>query len=138
MIRVKIGEDLEQTTTSSSVVAMPSKNEIQVRGDRVTLSAKYKDHLVKNDLSKILMQAAAVPVYQNSRLEGFKIVDIEPASIYEQVGLKDGDVITEINGQKLSDVGMAIKVLNALRNDVFAEVRLLRAGVEKTIEINVQ
>lgn len=138
MIRVKIGEDLEQSTTSNSAVAMPSKGEIEVRGDRVTLSAKYKDHLVKNDLSKILMQAAAVPVYQNGRLEGFKIVDIEPASIYEQVGLKDGDIITEINSQKLSDVGMAIKVLNSLRNDVFAEVRLLRAGVEKTIEINVQ
>jgi general secretion pathway protein C len=138
MIRVKIGEDLEQTATSNSAIAMPSKGEIEVRGDRVTLSAKYKEHLVKNDLSRILMQAAAVPVYQNNRLEGFKIVDIEPASIYEQVGLRDGDIIIEINGQALSDVGMAIKVLNSMRNDVFAEVRLLRAGTEKTIEINVQ
>jgi general secretion pathway protein C len=138
MIRVKIGEDLEQANTSIDVVTMPSKGEIEVRGDRVTLSAKYKDHLVKNDLTKILMQAAAIPVYQNGRLEGFKIVDIEPASIYEQVGLKNGDIITEINSQKLSDVGMAVKVLNSLRNDVFAEVRLLRAGTEKTIEINVQ
>lgn len=138
MIRVKIGEDLEQTTTSDALVTMPSKGEIEVRGDRVTLSAKYKDHLVKNDLNKIVMQAAAIPIYQNGRLEGFKLLDIEPASIYEQVGLRNSDIITEINGQRLSDVGMAIKVLNSLRNDVFAEVHLLRAGVEKIIEINVQ
>ncbi len=138
MIRVKIGEDLEHEASSGSVVAMPSKGEIEVSGDRVTLSAKYKDHLVKNELNRILMQAAAVPVYRNGKLEGFKIVDIEPASIYEQVGLKDGDIVTEINGQKMSDVGSAIKVLNSLRNDVFAEVLLLRGAVEKTIEINVQ
>ncbi len=138
MIRVKIGEDLEQASNSSSTVAMPSKAEIDVRGDRVTMSAKYKDHLVKNDLSKILMQAAAVPVFQNGRLEGFKIVDIEPSSIYEQVGLKDGDIVTQINGHDLSDVSVAIKVLNSLRNDVFAEVRLLRGAKEKIIEINVQ
>jgi len=138
MIRVKIGDDLERSTTSVAASSAPSKREIDMRGDRVTMSAKYKDHLIKNELSKILMQAAAVPVYQNGRLEGFKLVDIEPGSIYEQVGLKDGDIILEINGQKLSDVGMAIKVLNSLRNDVFAEVQLLRGNEEKTIEINVQ
>jgi type II secretion system protein C len=140
MIRVKIGDELEQYAkgTSSGLPGLSGKPEIEVRDNKVTMSAKYKDHLVKHELSRILMQAAAVPFYQNGVLEGFKMVDIDDDSIYDQVGLEDGDIVTEINGQKLSDVGMAIKVLNSLREAKQAEIRFIRAGNDKSIEVSVQ
>lgn len=136
MLRVKVGEELERS--HQAVAVLPKKREIEVRGDKVTLTSRYKEHMVKNELPKILMQAAAVPHYENGSLEGFKLVEIDSDSIYDQIGLLDGDIVTEINGQKLSDVGMAVKVLNSMRNETRAEIRLLRAGAEKTIEINVQ
>jgi general secretion pathway protein C len=136
MIRVKIGEELDRS--NQAVAVMPGKKEIEVHGDKVTLTVAYKDHLIKYDLAKILMQAAAVPYYQNGALEGFKLVEIDIDSIYDQVGLEDGDIVTEINGQRLSDVGMAVKVLNSMREETRAEIRLIRSGAEKTIEINVQ
>lgn len=137
IIRVKIGDELgtyEGFTPGNRI----GRAEIEIRGNKVTMSAAYKEHLVKHELSKILMQAAAVPYYENGRLEGFKIVEIDDGSIYQQVGLINGDIITEINGQQLSDVSMAVKVLNSLRQESRAEVLLIRDGISKSLEINVQ
>lgn len=136
MIRVKIGDELDRA--NQAVAVLPQKKEIEVAGDKVKLTAAYKDHLIRNELSKILMQAAAVPFYQNGYLEGFKLVEIDEGSIYDQIGLENGDIVTEINGQRLSDVGRAVKVLNSMREESRAEVRLLRGGAEKMIEINVE
>lgn len=137
LIRVKIGDELGQFD-GSSPGSMSGHAEIEMRGNKVTMSSTYKDHLVKHELSKILMQAAAVPYYENGNLEGFKMIDIDEGSIFQQIGLINGDIITEINGQHLSDVGMAVKVLNSLREESHADVKLLRDGASKLFEINVQ
>lgn len=135
MLRVKIGEELE--SRSQPLAVLPGKGEIEVREGKVKVTQAYKDHLLKHELSKVLMQAAAVPYFQNGSLEGFKLVDIDAGSIYDQVGLKDGDVVTEINGQRLTDVGRAIKILQSMRDETNAEIKILRGGSEASIEINV-
>ncbi|MDE3268724.1 MAG: hypothetical protein OYH77_00390, partial [Pseudomonadota bacterium] len=54
---------------------------LQRKGDNVVVSERYKDHLVQNELNKILMQAAAVPNIKDGRLQGFTLWEIAPDSI---------------------------------------------------------
>jgi type II secretory pathway component PulC len=84
------------------------------------------------------MQAAAVPNYEGGRLKGFTLWEIDKGSVYELAGFQDGDVITAINGQELTDVGNTIKLLHSLKGESRADVSVTRAGTARTIKIEVQ
>ena len=94
--------------------------------------------MIGPNLSKVLMQAAAVPNYQGGQLKGFTLWEIDKGSVYELAGFQDGDVITAINGQELTDVGNTIKMLHSLKGENRAEVSVTRAGTARTIKIEVQ
>jgi type II secretory pathway component PulC len=74
----------------------------------------------------------------NGELQGFQLLEIDAGSIYEKVGLTNGDVVTAINGQALSDVGNTIKMLHSLKDKTNADVTVLRGGREQTMQIVVQ
>lgn len=50
-------------------------------------------------ISRLLSSARIVPHYDDSgAMQGMKVDAIKPDSLFEQVGLENGDVITEVNG----------------------------------------
>ena len=111
---------------------------LQRNGDNVVVSERYKDHLVKNELNKILMQAAAVPNIKNGKLEGFTLWEISPDSIFEKLGFRNGDTVTSINGTKLVDAGQAIRVLTSLKQAKNLVVDYQRGGSSKQVQIKIQ
>lgn len=143
--KIRVGEQLEVGGTAadsalssgSSDVALNSGG-IERQGDSVRVTAALKDYVVGQNLSKVLMQAAAVPRYEQGLLKGFTLWEIDKGSVYELAGFQDGDTITAINGQELSDVGTTIKLLHSLKGENRAEVRLSRGGSDRTIKIEVQ
>jgi general secretion pathway protein C len=133
---IVLGVGGDSATTYGKVKIANTSPEIEIKGETIKISESYRDHIVKNDLAKVLMQAAAVPQFNGEQLNGFKLWDIEPGSIYEQVGFKNGDVVTAIDGQELSDVGSTIKLLQALKNESNTSVTLKRSG--QTLEMKIQ
>ena len=111
---------------------------VEREGNTTKVSSALRDHIVTTDLSKVMMQAAAVPRYANGRLHGFSLHDIEPGSVYEQIGLREGDLVTHINGQTLSDVANTIKLLRSLKDEPNASMTLQRGGVEQNLSLVVQ
>jgi len=104
---------------------------------RVTMSAMYRDKIVKQDLAKVLMQATAEPQFENGQIIGFRFSQIDHDSIYAKGGLRDFDVVTSINGQKLSNVAGAISLLKSLKDADSLEIDIMRAGSPSRITINV-
>ena len=102
------------------------------------IQSALKEKLVNEDLSKVLMQAATEPFIQDGSILGFKIWDIEPESIYEKAGFKNGDLITHINGNPLTDAGNAIKTLRSLRDSTDVNITYQTRGQEKNLRILVQ
>lgn len=49
-------------------------------------------------ISDILSSARIVPHYDDGEMQGMKVDAIKAGSIFEKVGLQNGDVITEVNG----------------------------------------
>lgn len=111
---------------------------VEREGAITKVSASVRDHILKNDLSKVLMQAAAVPHYNNGVLSGFSLHDIEPGSVYEQIGIREGDMVTHINGQALNDVAGTIKLLKSLKEEPNASMNLMRNGQPQTLSLVVQ
>lgn len=65
--------------------------------------------------------------------DGFKIIDIEKGSIYQKVGLKKGDVITQINGVKLKSIEEFTAIWSEFKNGQKAELSIERNGKAKTL-----
>jgi general secretion pathway protein C len=137
--KVRVGEAYAgvQTEGESSGGAVVLDQGMERQGNVVRLTASLRERLVKHDLSKVLMQAAAVPYYVNGELNGFRLWEIDPGSLYEKAGFSDGDIITAINGQPLVDVGQTIRMLQSMRDETRADITFLRKGAEQTLQIMI-
>jgi general secretion pathway protein C len=138
--KVKVGEQVD-TAAAATAATHPlatASGGLERVGNTVRLSSTFRDQVVKGQLSQIMMQAAAVPDYANGELIGFTLKEIDKGSVFEQAGFVDGDVVTAIDGQRLSDVGRAIRVLQSLKTVERAEVTFVRGGAEQTVQIVVQ
>lgn len=103
----------------------------------IKITDAYRDHIVNNQLQKILMEAAATPQSKNNQIIGFLLTDITPGSIFEKVGFNDGDLIQSINSTPLNSPSTAIKILHSIKNETSVDVALVRNGTEMNMTISV-
>jgi type II secretion system protein C len=142
--KIRVGEEFDSRSglapdePGAATSADLSQGGIERKGDTVRVTSTLKEYVTGPNLGKVLMQAAAVPNYEGGRLKGFTLWEIDKGSVYELAGFQDGDVITAINGQELTDVGNTIKLLHSLKGESRADVSVTRAGTARTIKIEVQ
>ncbi len=78
----------------------------------------------------------ATPVYASGKISGIRLLGVEENSIYAQLGLQSGDVITGVNGQQVDDnqnIMLMVKALiDALDSGQDIVVRISRLGMEKS------
>lgn len=104
---------------------------------KISMTAIYRDKLVKEDLAKVLMQATAEPYSEGGQIVGFKMSQIDEGSIYWKAGVLNGDIITSINGNELSSVAGSISLLRSLKGVDKVEIQIRRDGVPQTIAVDV-
>ncbi|HEX4211463.1 MAG TPA: type II secretion system protein GspC [Candidatus Binataceae bacterium] len=92
------------------------------------------------DMAKLFTEVRAVPNIQNGSSNGFALSEIQPGSLFEAMGLHDGDVVTSIAGQPLSDPRKAIAVLQSLQslNDRSINLSLMRNGAPVNLSYTVR
>ena len=106
---------------------------------KIHMTAAYRDRLIKEQLSEILMQATAVPATgPDGRVIGFRLFQIEPGSIYAKAGFQDHDIVTEINGIELNNAAGAIKLLQSLKGAEEVDLSFVRNGNPTQVKINVR
>lgn len=104
---------------------------IEHNGDRIEITRALRDH-VADHLPTVVMQAAATRVDN-----GYQITDIEPGSIYEHAGLKDGDIVQFVNGVELTDPWTAVQALKGVAREDEFEVAFWRGGTLRRVKIVV-
>ncbi|HXF93683.1 MAG TPA: type II secretion system protein GspC [Nitrospiraceae bacterium] len=90
------------------------------------------------DVSKLLMQAHAVPHFTNGTLDGFRIDFIAPASFYEKIGLSYGDVLQRVNGVEVRDPGTMLRVFQQVKNERTVKVDVLRNNQPTTLTYEIR
>ena len=81
-----------------------------------------------SNMGSLLTQIRAVPNLQNGSSNGFRLSQIQPGSIFQQIGLEDGDIVTGAQGQQVNDPMRAMVLLNSLRNSPSISLSLIRNG----------
>ena len=94
-----------------------------------------EDHL--NKLHEILQEARVVPHPESGPLEGWRFAAINQGSVLEKLGFKIGDVIKEVNGEKVDSPEKAIELYEKLKSSSGVEILVERNGKESYREYNV-
>ena len=68
---------------------------------------------------------------------GVKVLEVEQGSAAEKAGLKEGDIITEMNGEKVSDVNDVRSEMNNADNKNDYKIKVKRDKTEKTFEVKI-
>jgi general secretion pathway protein C len=90
------------------------------------------------NLPKVLQQAKAVPHSRDGRKVGFRIVNIQPGSVFQELGLKEGDIIQGVNGKDIRTPSQALKAYRELKDARKFRVRLLREGEQVNMNYAVE
>ena len=91
-----------------------------------------------DNMNQLFTQVRAVPHFEGGRSVGFRLFAIRQGSIFDEIGLKNGDVIQQINGADLSDPAKALALFQQLRNEQNLSVNILRNKENKTLNYQFQ
>ena len=78
------------------------------------------------NINKVFTQARAVPFFRDGKTIGFRVFAIKPGSVFERIGLKNGDIVRRVNGVELTDPTKAITLFTELQNEGHIAVDLDR------------
>ena len=90
------------------------------------------------DIPKLLSQARAVPYLVNGTMKGFRLDFIAPASFYEKIGLKYGDVLQQVNGVDIRDPGTMLTLFRQLRNEKMVKLDVLRNNQRTAMTFDIR
>jgi general secretion pathway protein C len=105
----------------------------RVGANRYVVARATVDSNLQN-MAQLFTQIRAVPNLQDGHSTGFTLSDIQPGSIFQAIGLHDGDVLTSVNGQDVSDPTRAIQLLGQLRESPSISLQVMRNG--RPVELN--
>lgn len=81
---------------------------------------------MRGKVNSILKAAVIEPYVVDGKIEGLRLDGLEEAGLTEYLGLRDGDVLRVINGQKVQSKQKLFQIFKKLKNQPQVEIEILR------------
>ncbi|MDD2888432.1 MAG: PDZ domain-containing protein [Aliarcobacter sp.] len=113
------------------------KQEIVIKNNGAIISRDYLNSYTSN-IDKVWKDITIDEIKNANKIEGFKISKVVKNSVFEKIGLKEGDIIKTINNNALNSYGDAMKVYSNIKDTTYLNIEVLRKNevVELNYEIN--
>lgn len=116
----------------------PSKDGVSVSGtDEFVVDERELNQALEN-LPLLLTQARAVPYFKDGKSIGLRLFAIKTSSLFEKIGLRNGDILKSINGSSLGDLTQAIKLFETLKQEKSLNLILERDRVDKEFKYQIR
>ena len=93
---------------------------------------------VLNNLSVLSQDARVVPDFSGGKQRGFKLFSIKPGSVYSKIGVRNGDILTTVNGYGLDSPDKILEVYGKLKDSSQITVEILRRGKPLSLEYSIR
>lgn len=100
---------------------------------RITLRRAQVESAMGN-LGELMGQAKIEPHADG----GLLVSNIKPNSLFRRMGLRNGDIITGVDGNRIETVDDAMKLYNNLKTSESASVDITRRGRKQNIEYKIK
>jgi general secretion pathway protein C len=104
---------------------------------RRNINRQHLQQQLKN-FPALLSQARVIPRMVNGKPSGFTISEIAPGSLYQQAGLRNGDIILSVNGKRITDASQAMTMYQTLKNAPALDLVLIRAGQTQQVHYDIR
>jgi S1-C subfamily serine protease len=95
------------------------------------------------NLPELLSSAFAVPRYRDVEggqrvIDGFVVTQVKPSGTAERLGLRNGDVILDVNGQVLDGMPTVMRLFGQLQATPQVTITVLRDGRRMSVVFNTK
>ncbi|MBW1897649.1 MAG: PDZ domain-containing protein [Deltaproteobacteria bacterium] len=134
--------EIEQLDTKSkrrvSAISSRSRGDVKpLRAQKITLRRSQIQSAMEN-VSDLMSQVKIRPHFENGQPDGLTLSSLKPRSIFRKMGLRNGDIITGIDGSPIQTVDDALKFYESLTSSSNVSLQMKRRGREKTIEYKIK
>src|SRR5690606_4083027 len=116
----------------------PSANSREIEGaaEAIPCDAEFTSCMVDRSIveqplanpAQLTKQARIVPAVRDGETKGYKFYGIRPGSLPKLLGMKNGDLLTSVNGHQLESLDQAMDLYNKLRRASHLSVTIERKG----------
>ena len=112
---------------------------VATSGDMVVLKNSYVEQQLGEGFVKIIQSARFVPqIDEAGQAQGFKIFSIKPGTLFRKIGLKDDDIIHQVNSTSLKNVEQGFTLYQALRDESEIVIGVERGGRPVTVKVQIE
>lgn len=90
------------------------------------------------NMGSLMRGARIVPSIENGNVNGFKVFRIKKKSLYNKIGLKNGDIIHRLNSVEIKGPEDGLRLFQELRSAKNISIDLTRKGQRTTLNYNVR
>ena len=102
-------------------------------GQRITLKKSDIDTAMK-DVGAMLSEVRIRPYFSGGKQDGFMVSRIARGSIFQGMGLRNGDVIQGVNGEPLGSAKDVLEMYKNLETGAEMKLNIKRRGRNETLE----
>lgn len=126
VLRIPPFEHSRRATSQAIDDKATTRKELQLQRTEV-------DRALSN-LGALLQEARAEPVLgPDGRIQAFRLAWFRAGSVWEKLGLKEGDSIHSVNGQRVTSVQAAVEIFNQLKSSSMIDLKVGRGSREVDI-----
>jgi general secretion pathway protein C len=134
-------QELESAGASARPGGLPVRAGVPpagtTRAQRISLRRSYIEQSM-TDMASLMTQVQIQPHFENGVPAGLALSNIKPNSIFRRMGLRNGDVISGVDGNVIASVDDALKLVDSLKSASNLSVQVKRRGQEQNIEYSIR
>jgi len=139
LMMIKEGEGQPAASFQSSTQASPGEPRFakETSKSSYVLDKTALDEALQNP-SGILTHARLLPNFSAGRQQGFVVSEVKPRGVFDQLGIKNGDVLLRINQMEISGPDAALRAFAALKGMDRVELDIQRHGQKQTYTYEIR
>ena len=102
------------------------------QGSTITVNRKDLESSLKN-INKLLSQVRIRPHFKDGKSDGLSVSRIKANSVFSKLGLKNGDIVQNINGKPINSPDDVLELYEKLKSGSRVSVEVTRKGELKTM-----
>ena len=117
--------------------ASPPKMPVSSSPRQLTLNSDQIESALEN-LDQLMDQARIRPHIEEGKPAGISITGIKPNTIFRKMRLRNGDIITGVNGAPIETVEDAMKIFGDLSSASEVQVEIKRRGRKRVLDYKIE
>lgn len=141
ILKIEIPTNKKGRRPVRSVSAAPSPASSNSSGsgdgkEMVIQRSRIQD-AIKN-VNQLMKHVRIRPHFTNGQADGLKLTGVRPGSLFTDIGFRNGDIVTGVNGEPIQSVDDALKFYSSLKTASNVNLQIRRRGMAQTIQYRVE